>query len=128
MIYLDTSVLLAELLSEDTHPKEGFWRNPLVSSRLVECEAWNRIHARGLGSTHGEALRLLLGRVALLELVPPVLARALDPFPAPIRTLDALHLASAVFLKDRDPKLVLATYDRTQAAVASALGIRVLRP
>ena len=36
----------------------------------------------------------LAGRVALLELSPPVLAHALDAFPAPVRTLDALHLAS----------------------------------
>ena len=128
MIYLDTSVLLAELLAEDIHPPEDFWRQPLVASRLAEYEAWNRIHARGLGATHGEALRSLLGRMALVELAPPVLVRALEPFPAPVRTLDALHLASAVFLRERDPELVLATYDRAQTAVAAALGIRVLRP
>lgn len=128
MIYLDTSVLLAELLAEDTHPPEEFWRQPLVASRLAEYEAWNRVHSKGLAATHGEALRSLLGRLALVELAPPVLARALEPFPAPVRTLDALHLASAVFLRERDPELVLATYDRGQTAVAAALGLRVVRP
>jgi len=60
---------------------------------------WTRIHARKLTSSHGEAARILLGRVALLELAPPVLARALEPFPASVRTLDALQLASIEFLR-----------------------------
>lgn len=128
MIYLDTSVLLAELLAEDTHPPAEFWWQPLVASRLAEYEAWNRVHAKGLAASHGEALRSLLGRLALVELTPPVLVRALEPFPSPVRTLDALHLAAAVFLKERDRELVLATYDRTQSAVAAALGLKVVRP
>jgi type IV pilus assembly protein PilB len=31
----------------------------------------------------------------------PVLARALEPFPVPLRTLDALHLAAVAFLRGR---------------------------
>lgn len=61
--------------------------------------------------------------MALLELVPPVLSRALEPFPRPVRTLDALHLASVDFLRQRQPALQLATYDARLADVASALGI-----
>jgi hypothetical protein len=37
---------------------------------------WNRIHAYGLGSSHGETVRLLLGRLRWLEMTPVVLARA----------------------------------------------------
>ena len=97
MIYLDTSVALAHLLTDDRAPPESIWRQPLVSSRLLEYEIWNRIHARRLGRTHGDEVRALVGRVALLELVPVVLARALEPFPIPVRTLHALHLASMDF-------------------------------
>ena len=123
MIYVDTSVVLAELLAEDCRPDDAFWRQTLVSSRLLEYEVWTRVHARKLARSHGEAARALVGRVALLELVSPVLARALEPFPAPVRTLDALHLASAEFLRERQAAIRLATYDRRQATVAKAMGI-----
>ncbi len=125
MIYLDTSVALAQLLAEDRHPPDALWDETLVSSRLLEYEAWTRIHARGLGSTHAEPLRLLLARVALLELASPVLTRALDPFPAPVRTLDALHLASLEFLRARGQQVELASYDERMLAAARAMRIPI---
>lgn len=123
MIYVDTSVALAELLAEDRRPDEDFWNQTLVSSRLLEYEVWTRVHARRLARSHGEAARALVGRVALLELVSPVLMRALEPFPKPVRTLDALHLASAEFLRERQPAIRLATYVGRQATAAKAMGI-----
>ena len=123
MIYLDTSVALAHLLTEDQVPPESIWRQPLVSSRLLEYEIWNRIHARRLGRTHGDEVRALVGRVALLELVPVVLARALESFPIPVRTLDALHLASMDFLLGRRQMVELASYDERLRAGARALDI-----
>jgi predicted nucleic acid-binding protein len=123
MIYVDTSVVLAELLAEDRRPAGHFWKETLVSSRLVEYEVWIRVHARKLARTHGEAARALVGRLALLELVSPVLARALEPFPRPVRTLDAVHLASTDFLRERQPAIRLATYDTRQAVAAKAMGI-----
>jgi len=122
MIYLDTSVALAHLLAEDRVPPPALWAESLVSSRLLEYELWTRMHARGLGASHGEAVRELIGRVALLELAPPVLARALDPFASAVRTLDALHLASADFLRQQGQAVRVATYDRCFAAAAADLG------
>ena len=123
MIYLDTSVALAYLLTEDRSPPESIWQESLISSRLLEYEVWNRIHARGLGRSHGEEARSLIGRVALLELAPPVLARALEPFPIPVRTLDGLHLASIEFLRARRQTVELASYDERLLAGARALHI-----
>lgn len=121
MIYLDTSVALAQLLAEDRRPPEALWRETLVTSRLLEYEVWTRIHARALGESHGELTRLLLARLAFLELARPVLARALEPFPVPVRTLDALHLASADFLRDRGQDVTVASYDDRFLAAARAL-------
>ena len=123
MIYLDTSVALAHILSEDPIPSATLWREALVSSRLLEYEVWTRVHGRGLTKSHAEPVRLLLGRVALLELAPPVLARALEPFPTPVRTLDALHLASMEFLRERRQAIALASYDQRLVSAARALGI-----
>jgi len=123
VIYLDTSVALAHLLAEDRTPPESIWQETLVASRLLEYEVWNRIHARGLSRSHGEEARILIGRVALIELAPPVLARALEPFPIPVRTLDGLHLASIESLRARRQTITLASYDERLLAGAQALGI-----
>jgi len=125
LIYLDTSVALAQLLSEDRRPPDALWSESLVSSRLLQYEMWTRIHARKLARSHGEALRELLGRVALLELAPAVIGRALEPFPAPVRTLDALHLASAEFLRGQQQAVELASYDERLLDAARRLGIPI---
>ena len=124
MIYLDSSVVLAQLLAEDRYPEPTFWQEgPFVASRLLEYEVWNRVNARGLGPSHGDDLRALLARLSFLELETPVLARALEPFPVPVRTLDALHLASIGFLQGLGQRPTLATYDSRFAEAANALGI-----
>ena len=123
MIYLDTSVALAHLLAEDRQPSASLWAQPLTSSRLLEYELWTRLHARKLSRTHGEAARELLGRVSFLELSPLVLARALEPFPLPVRTPDALHLSSIEFLRSRRIRLSLATFDDRLKRVAAKLGV-----
>ena len=130
MIYLDTSVALAWLLTEDRRPPASLWDGTLVSSRLLEYEIWTPLHARGLANSHGEAARRLVGRVALLELTPRVLARALDAFPGPgpLRTLDALHLASWAYLSDQGQDVKLASYDRRMNAVARAMDVPLFDP
>ena len=121
MIYLDASVALAHLLAEDRSPPESLWREQLISSRLLQYETWTRIHARKLGDTHGNEARALLSRVAFVELSPPVLARALEAFPKPVRTLDALHLASMDFLRGQGQIVSLASYDERLIDAARAL-------
>jgi hypothetical protein len=123
VVYLDSSVALAHLLVEERRPTASLWAEPLISSRLLEYEVWCRLHAHGLGASHGDAARELLGRLSFLELSPLVLGRALEPFPEPVRTLDALHLASLDYLRGRRLNLRLATYDRRMIAAAQALAI-----
>lgn len=125
MIYLDTSVALAQLLAEDRRPPDALWGEELVSSRLLDYELWTRLHARDLAASHGDAARLLTARLAWLELRPPVLERALRPFPVPVRTLDALHLASVAFLRERGREVRLATYDEGMAEAAQAMGVEL---
>jgi predicted nucleic acid-binding protein len=123
VIYLDTSVALAQLLAEDRTPAASLWSEPLVSSRLLQYEVWIRVNARGLSRSHTEDVRQLLGRIAFLELSVPVLARALEPFPVPLRTLDALHLASADFLQRQGQQVLVASYDARMIDAARRLGM-----
>jgi hypothetical protein len=127
VIYLDTSVALAHLLAEDRAPPERLWQEDLISSRLLEYEIWTRIHARKLARTHADEVRSLLSRVALVELSPPVLTRALEPFPKPVRTLDALHLASIEFLRTQGQRISVAVYDGRLLDAARALRIPIYK-
>jgi predicted nucleic acid-binding protein len=124
VIYLDTSVLLAEILVEDERPPPAFWQLPRISSRLLEYETMVRMQAYRLGQQYLDLARDLLNETALLELTPQVLERALAPFAKPVRTLDALHLASLHYLREaRAQDITLATYDDRLRAAAVALGV-----
>lgn len=123
MIYLDSSVALARLLFERRAPALAFWNQPLVSSQLLAFEIWNRIHAYDPGGSNREPARRLLAGIQLFAMDHAVLARALDPWPVPIRTLDALHLATADYLRRQGEAVTLASYDQRLLAAAQALGI-----
>jgi predicted nucleic acid-binding protein len=122
LIYLDTSVALAHLLGEARRPPSSLWKEQIVSSRLLEYELRVRLHAYGMIKSHSEAVANLLRRIHLLEMVPIVLSRAFDPFPIPLRTLDALHLASAEFARRRGKAVAVASYDGNIVAAAVAMG------
>lgn len=121
MIYLDTSVALSHLLAENRRPPSSLWEQTVISSRLLEYEVWNRLHARNLEASHGEFARQLLGRLALVELASPILARALEPFPTSVRTLDALHLATLGYLRANGQRISLASYDKQMNRTAAAM-------
>lgn len=121
--YVDTSVALAHVLAEDEHPPDELWARTLLSSRLLEFEMWTRIHQRGLTDSHEGSVRALLGRIAFLDIIPEVVARAAEPFPTPLRTLDALHLGTLEFLRAQGLKVDLAAYDERMRKAAGAMQI-----
>nr|WP_246736063.1 PIN domain-containing protein [Enterovirga sp. DB1703] len=106
---MDSSVLLAHLFAEARRPDGAIWTERLVSSRLIKYEVLNRLHARRLGGAAFDAAVSLVRSMYLLDLAPDVLARAREPFPRPIRTLDGLHLASLMYLRRTERDVQLAT-------------------
>jgi hypothetical protein len=123
VIYLDASVVLARLFAEPRSPPDRFWTETFISSRLLEYEVWNRVHARRPPAAYYANARELLARVDLIELATHVLARALEPFPTPVRTLDGLHLATLDFLRAQGDPVELASYDNRLVAAAQSLDI-----
>ena len=123
MIYVDSSIVLAHLLMEEHRPTAAFWQQVSVSSRLLEYEVWKRIAVRGLGQSHREEVRASLAEIGMIELTRLSLRRALEPFPVPVRTLDALHLATMDFIRESGEPVQLASYDNRLIAAAEALGI-----
>jgi hypothetical protein len=86
---------------------------------------WNHVHARRLTRTHGDEVRQLLGGIDTVEMIPPVLARAVEPFPTPVRTLDSLHLSTIDFLRQQGRRIELASYDGRLLEAARALDISI---
>ena len=125
MIYIDTSVVLSRVLLEKRRPPSSFWTQYFISSRLLEYEVFNRFHVYRPSVVNQAAVRDALDRVEMIDLSPEALARALDPFPVQVRTLDGLHLATMVFLRSRAQTVSLATYDRRFADAAVALGFEL---
>ena len=122
MIYLDSSVVLARLFSESRSPADAFWSQPFVSSQLLRYEVINRLHVRAIDPVLLEDAGHILSRFKLIDLSLAVLARALRPFPVPVRTLDGLHLATMDFLRSQGQMVSLASYDQRLLAAAAALG------
>ena len=116
-------MVLARVFQEARSPVDEFWFQPLMSSRLLQYEVMNRVNARAPHTSMVESARRLLDRVALLDLSPDILTRALDPFPPPVRTLDGLHLATIDYLRTGGQTVALASYDERLLAAARALGI-----
>jgi predicted nucleic acid-binding protein len=125
VIYVDSSVLLADLFAERRSPPEMLWDEDLASSHLLAYEVWNRINAYGLMTSHGSRARGLLARVNLTAMTDVALARALEPFAIAVRTLDALHLATIEFLRGQGEAVELASYDTRLVAAAQALGVAI---
>ena len=127
MIYVDSSVALAHLLSEQRRPPAALWKEAIVSSRLFEYEVMTSINSLGLADAEVAPARIIIEGIELLDLTVGILARALQPFPVPVRTLDALHLATVDYLQTQGQAVELATYDRRLAAAARALGFRLVQ-
>lgn len=124
MIYVDSSVALASVMTEARKPPETLWAaERLSSSRLLEYEVWNRAFARGIGETHRAEIAAMLRKIDFVELSRDRLQRALRPFPLQVRTLDGLHLATMDFLRQNGELIQLASYDNRLLAAAQALGI-----
>jgi uncharacterized protein len=60
-------------------------------------------------------------------LTRPILRRAALPMPTVVKTLDAIHLASALLFQERTgDSLTFATHDLQQATCARALGFKII--
>jgi len=67
----------------------------------------------------------VLQRVTTVPVEPRILLRASEPFPTLLGTLDAVHLATALLIRDDLEDLSFATHDDELALAARAVGFRV---
>jgi hypothetical protein len=135
-VYVESSVVLRAVLGEPG--RLGAWSrisDPITSEiTRVEClRTLDRLRLNGgmpdreLARRRATALKILEA-FEMVRLNRAVLDRAGEPFPILIRTLDAIHLASALLLRVRFPAMRFATHDQDLAATALAEGLPLLGP
>jgi len=133
--YMESSALVAALLEHDTAAMKPL---PVgtqhVTSALTLAEAGRAIiRARATGRlTVAEeqaavrALRTFERRCFILDVDRAVLARVRRPFPVePIRTLDAVHLATTELLGEPPQLVTVVTRDARVRDNARALGYAI---
>ena len=129
--YLDSSVLLRHILLGEEPIRHALEFPRVVSSELIEIECRRVLHrCRLAGEFDDEALAVarerldaVLAGVDLLELSTPIKQRAMDPFPVHVRTLDALHIATALAVTVDAGGTALFSHDKGMNRCARCLGI-----
>jgi hypothetical protein len=126
LIYLDASACVKLVLSEPESPAveaaiEDVER--LVASEILEVEVM-RATRRGGGEI--TVARAQLDGVRLLPLSDEIRRRASELLPLSIRSLDAIHIATALELGERLDSLF--TYDQRMATAARETGLEVRAP
>lgn len=127
-LYFDTSALAKLVLAEEESEALREWvgarpGTPRITNAVGVVEL-QRLAARVSQSALGAAVQLL-ARIDQLDLTPTALSRAAQLPPPEVRTLDALHLASASELADLE---ALVTYDVRMISAAVAYGLPVASP
>ena len=132
--YLDASVLLRVVLRQPDALKEWPRIERGVTSALTQVECLRTLDrlriAQGIGdqdiAPRREAVYRLVEAMEVVELTAGVLARASQPMPTTLGTLDAIHLATALLWRERSSAdVVMATHDFALASAARATGFRV---
>ena len=133
--YLDSSVLLRKVLGQAGELREWATIRTGVASALAETECLrtlDRFRLRAALSDRElarrrEAVFRLLERLEVIDVTAAVLARAAQPLPTELGTLDAIHLATALLWREQSGgDLVMATHDATLAMAARASGLPVI--
>jgi uncharacterized protein len=126
LAYMDASafvkLVVEERESEALSAAMRGWR--LTSSALLEVEAVRAVRRRRPG--HEDAARAVLRIVDVIDVEDDVRHAAADVAEPHLRSLDAIHLATALSLGDHLGAFV--TYDQRLAAAAQARGLTVTVP
>jgi hypothetical protein len=128
-VYLDTSAIIKLIVPErESVALEAAladWPD-WVSSRLAAVECRRALRRARAPRAAGHRADQVLAAITLVRLDDPVLKLAETVGTPALRTLDALHLATALSLGD-DPDAFL-TYDDRLAIAARRAGLNVLQP
>ena len=131
MIYLETSALVKLIRIESESGELGDWLDQRteirwITSALTEIELPRAMRAatpEGLSAVPAVLTRL--DRFEIDQVIRSTAAAYPDPA---LRSLDAIHLATAQIAASMGPLTALVTYDNRLTDAADALGITIVAP
>lgn len=136
--YLDSSVLLSLIFKDSNQnlAKKIFTTHQWVSSKLLSFECTNVLIRESVSKKNGDkllgsSLKVLSKLIEGINIIPiddNVLGKlASDRRISKGRTLDSIHIASALLIQDNyEGKLKIATFDKRLAELAKELGFEVI--
>jgi len=133
--YLDASVVLRLVLGERGRLEDWHRIDDAVASALTEVECLRTLDRMTRGGMLSDeelaerrtAVYRLLEAVEVIDVSRPILRRASEPFPAPLGTLDAIHLSTVLAWRDaRSSSLTMATHDKVLAMASRSVGVEVI--
>lgn len=128
LVYLDTSAFVKLVIPE---PETGALvtaltpKALLVASEILEVEAL-RATRRTTGEDGATAARTQLAGIRLLPMTDQIRRRACELEPPTLRSLDTIHIATALDLGER--LACMYAYDVRMATAAREAGLRVCAP
>jgi hypothetical protein len=132
--YLDSSVLLRHILLGEAAIQQALACDRVISSELIEiecrrviqrCRMHGELDDEGLVTAMDRLARVLRG-IFLVSLNEQIKKRAMGAFPVSVKTLDALHLSSALLLAEREPDTAVLVFSHNTGMnrCARALGFQ----
>ena len=126
--YIDTSALVKLVVAEAESEPLKNWvereQRDLIACDLVRTELQRAV--RRVAPDRATRSRAVLDSITLTAVMPAIFEEAGRLDPATLRSLDAIHLASALDLGDDLEGLI--TYDDRLAAASEANGVAVVAP
>ena len=130
--YIETSVVLRWTLGQPGAVQGVHWVSassseltPVETRRTLDCMRLAKTLSRRRLAELRDDADSNLARMNLVPLDQSVLKRAGEPFPTPLKTLDAIHLATALILNDSIGGIVFLTHDRQLGVAAKACGLAI---
>jgi predicted nucleic acid-binding protein len=129
LLYADSSALIKLVVAEaesEALLRLVSGREDLVTSAVAVAEVVRAARRASSSPEVAARTRAVVRAVHLLAVDLKVLELAAEQDPEELRSLDAIHLASALSVEDELEAMVV--YDRRLAAAAAAAGLSVLSP
>ena len=124
--YVDASALVKLIVERTGCPgRSGGFSKPLTSRSRVASGSWKRCVPLARAPVDAASSARILKPIAPVEFDAAIAATAAVLAPSSLRTLDAIHLATALALYHVD---AFVTYDRRLAEAARAVGLTVASP
>ena len=132
-VYVDTSVVIRILFRERNRVSIwGKW-DRAYSSSLWRVEALRTVDRLRLGGDLSDLdvselavqIQIVHETFAIVPVTEAILLRASQAFPTVVGTLDAIHLSTALVLRETEPLDLVITHDQQLGIAARALGFHV---